>query len=392
MLVLQDLGKWMEPLESWMYPPTTSAAASPHSLETCGSVGARLGGILASIHCDATLLIESRRLTGDGKPWFENPDTEDIVRDRILGRILPIHRPRVAPDTGKLKKFAEIIPQDFERGFYNTLLPLSSPSLSFPKPIFSMGDLWTGSILVGTPPPAGSNPNPISSDGTEVEVGLIDWEFAHPARIGQDISQLSAWLYLFSTSSSWSSIESRHHHAVVDTTAISPASSVDLGRFGPDFGTGVSYGPGAEGGAEPVTGETLGLRSAAGSLLDALLEAYARKMREYPDYAWFVDEDYDRRRFRKERLTVIRSIWVSFGREVIYMSVDAESMFTRFFVVGVDGGEREGERLKVWQRAMVEVGSWYISRAGECPDEEFEDVVRKEGVLRRMYTRASGAP
>ena len=47
-------------------------------------------------------------------------------------------------------------------------------------------------------PPSGVLP----FDGTEVEVelGLIDYEFTAPAIIGQDIAQLSAWLYLYSTS------------------------------------------------------------------------------------------------------------------------------------------------------------------------------------------------
>ena len=82
--------------------------------------------------------------------------------------------------------------------------------------------------------------------------------------------------------------------------------------------------------------ETLG-RSTAGSLLNALFEAYARKVKEYPDYAWFVDEDYDRRRYRKERLAVIRSIWISFGREAIYVAIEASRRFSRFFVVDVGG-------------------------------------------------------
>ena len=35
---------------------------------------------------------------------------------------------------------------------------------------------------------------------------------------------------------------------------------------------------------------------------------------------------------------------------------------------------------------MVEVGSSYVMTAGESPDDEFEEAVRKESVLRRLYT------
>lgn len=112
--------------------------------------------------------------------------------------------------------------------------------------------------------------------------------------------------------------------------------------------------------------------------MDALLKAYARKVKEYPNYAWFVDEDYDQHRYKKERLAVIRSIWILFGREVIYNSVEAGA---RFFTVGGEGEEE----IKMWQREMIEVGCWYVLVAGESPDEEFEETVRTECMLRRMY-------
>ena len=64
----------------------------------------------------------------------------------------------------------------------------------------------------------------------------------------------------------------------MDTIAISSAPGADPCRFGSDFGNGVNNGPGVNGGAEPVTDETLG-QSTAGSLLTSLFEAYARKVK-----------------------------------------------------------------------------------------------------------------
>ena len=342
----------MKPLYSWMYPSDPSTAESPPSLETCSSVGTRLGNFLASVHCDAALLLKSQTLTDDGKPWFENPDTKDLVRDQVVGRVLPILQPWIDPETGRTEKIAKIISQDFEHGFLENLLSSSPPS-SVLQSMFSTGDLWTGSIIVDASP-ATSGFGAI----TEVGVGLIDWEFATPARIGQDIAQLSAWLYLLSTSSAWSSPESHCRHTVEDAITIL---------------------------AKPVTGGMLGWWSAAGTLTDALLKAYALKVKEYPDYAWFVDEDYDQHRLKKERLAVIRSIWILFGREVIFGSVEAKVKFAGFFTVDGDGGEGE-EEVKMWQREMIEVGYRYVSVAGESSDEEFEVAVRKESVLKRLYT------
>ena len=377
MLVLQDLGKWMKPLESWMCPSAALITEPPPSPETCSSVGTRLGGLLASVHCDATLLFKSQTSTGDGRLWFENPDTKDLVRNEIVGKILPALRPWIDTDTDKAEKVAKIISQDFEHSFLDTFRPSSLSSSSVPKMMFSMGDLWTGSIIVDTSP-ATSSSHP-GMDGTEVEVGLVDWEFTSPGRIGRDITQLSTWLYLFSMSSVWSSTEPSYHRAVMDIAATLSTSSTGLGLLTPDFGAGVGEDPSVEGGAKSVVEETLGLRDAAGCLLNALLDAYARKVKEYPDYAWFVDEGYDQRRFRRERLAVIRSIWILFGRELIYDAAEAKS---RFFAVDVDGDENREEE-EMWQRMMIELGCWYVSRAGESSDEEFAEVVKNEGVLKR---------
>jgi len=359
-LVLQDLGEWMRPLDAWMHPSTES----PPSLETCSSVGKRLGNVLASVHCDATLLLKSQTLADDGKAWFENPATKDLVREEIVKKVFPILQPRIDPETDRAEKIARIISQDFDHGFLETLHPSSSHAPVVQQSMFSMGDLWTGSIIVGASPTASSS-NP-SFGATEVEVGLIDWEFASPARIGQDIAQLSAWLHLFSTSSTWSSTEPRFRRVAANTIVTRPTQSVGIDRFG------------------AAVGEPLGSRSPAGTLMDALLETYGRKVKEYPGYLWFVDEDYDQRKFKNERLAVIRSIWILFGREVIRNSVEAGDRFVRSFTVDADGGG--GEEMKVWQKEMIQVGCWYVSVAGESSDDEFEEVVRRERMLKTMYT------
>ena len=363
MLVLEDLGEWMKPLDSWMYPAFVSSPEHPPSMEACISVGTRLGNIIASIHCDRTLVLESQALTDGGRPWLENPDTKGLVREQVVDKILPILQPRIDPGADRTEKIAKIIYQDFECGFLETLHPSSSPSFDVARLMFSMGDLWTGSIIAGASP--GSDPT------TEVEVGLIDWEFASLARIGQDIAQLSAWLYLFATSSAWCSTEPCSRRGVTDTLLVPR-------QFGTGSGSGANRG---EGVGKPVKGETLGWRSPAAVLMDALLKAYAGKVKEYPDYAWLVDEEYEGRRYEKERFAAIRSIWVLFGREVIFNSVDAAARLADFFTM-----DAKEEEVKVWQKEMIEVGCWYVSMAGESSDEEFEDMVRRERLLKPMYT------
>ena len=379
-LVIRDLGEWMIPLESWMYPSTT--AGSPPSLETCSSVGKRLGGFLAIVHCDATLLSKSQSLTDDGKLWFDNPDAMDFVRDEIVGKILPTLRAHFGPGTDVGEKIAETISRDFDRSFLDDLHPSQSPLSSTGAKIsmFSSGDLWMGSFLVDASPASGSNHG--LDTNAEVEIGFIDWEFAAPARIGRDIAQFGAWLYLFSTSSGWSPTRSGFYLTTMDTDGIQSTSNVGPNNLVPDVGAVANNGIGFEDGTIPGVGEILGQQSTAGTLLDSLLRAYAHKLKDYPDYAWFVDEEHNQRRFRKERLAVIRSIWVLFGMEVICNSVGAMSRFVGFFAEGVD----RDEKMKMWRREMIEVGCWYVSMAGQKTDEEFEEIVRKEGVLKRMYT------
>jgi hypothetical protein len=356
-LVIQDLGEWMKPLDSWLYPPTTSTAESSPSLGVSNSVGARLGSFLASIHCDPTLLSKSRTLSGEGKPWFESPDVRDYVRDQIVGKILPTLQSWLTEETDRNEKVAEIVFQDFEQSFLDASRSLLSPPspTSIPNSMFSIGDLWTGSILVGVPPTSASSPDPGLNAGKGVEVGLIDWEFAAPGRIGQDIARIAAWLHLFSTSSVWSLAQPHHRKA--------------------------SHNVLLESGTVPGVAEP---GSPVGSLLDALLRAYAHKIKSFPDYAWFVDENYDHGLFKEERLAVIKSIWVLFGRELINNVVESKSMFVRFFSPDPDGDG--GEEMKMWQREVMEIGCWYISAAGESQGKEFEEVVRKERLLKKAYT------
>ena len=338
----------MVPLELWMYPSAASTTMSPPSIEMCSSVGTRLGNFIASVHCDATLLSRSQALTEDGKPWLENPDAKDLMRVKAVGRVLPILQAHFGPGADRNEKIAEIISQDFEQSFLDAPHPSlpSPPSTAVAKSMFSVGDLWVGSFLVDTSPGPHSSSDPNLDENTQVKVGLIDWEFSSPARIGQDIVQLTAWLYMYSAL--------------------------------PDPGVGTSHGIDNEDGA----GEEVEWRSAAGSLLRALLGAYARKVKGYPDYAWFVDEEYDQCRFKKERLAAIRTVWVLFGREVICGVVGLKFKFAGFFAAD-SGGDEE---MKAWQRGMLQVGCWYVSMAGEKPDGEFEEIVRRESVLKRIYT------
>jgi len=155
-------------------------------------------------HCERS---KSQELTDDGKPWPENPDTYDYIRDEVSAKILPTLRSWVSPATGTSERVANIISRDFEHTLLGAPHLSSAPSPSVPKLMFSTGDIWTGSIIVGSSP-AASN---VSGGKTGVEVGLIDWEFASPARIEQDMAQLSAWFYLLSMSSAWSSTEPRSH-------------------------------------------------------------------------------------------------------------------------------------------------------------------------------------
>lgn len=81
----------------------------------------------------------------------------------------------------------------------------------------------------------------------EVEIGLIDWEFASPVRIEQVIVRFSAWLYLFSTASAWRPAETRCRRTIKDTIVVTTLNT-GLGQFETNSGAGIGHGIGVKGG------------------------------------------------------------------------------------------------------------------------------------------------
>ena len=99
-----------------MYPSAASAAELPFARDVEFS-----GNEAGKCPCDRVLLFKSQKLTDDGKLWFENPDTKDLVRNEVVEKILPILQLWMDLGTGRAEKVAKIIFQDFERGFLDAL-------------------------------------------------------------------------------------------------------------------------------------------------------------------------------------------------------------------------------------------------------------------------------
>ena len=113
----------------------------------------------------------STPLTDDWKPLLANPDAKGLVRDEVVGKIPSILRLWLVQETGRREKITEIIFQDFEQ----SSSPPSTP-VSITKSMFSVGDLWMGSLLVGVPLTSTSGSRPRLDNITGAEVGLIVFE------------------------------------------------------------------------------------------------------------------------------------------------------------------------------------------------------------------------
>lgn len=145
-LVLQDLGNNLIEIDKWL-------ARNPRpSKDLCNEIGERLGALLAAVHGLSFSFEE-----------FKNPSVGDMLANEVVGRMDDMLKQFGVPDETRTL-LCETINNEFEEGQRNK-----------GKGLFSVGDLWTGSILL--------------SEDSE-KVCLIDWEFAGEGRPLQDMAQL----------------------------------------------------------------------------------------------------------------------------------------------------------------------------------------------------------
>jgi hypothetical protein len=166
-LIMTDLGTGLLTLDEWLIPALSNSPAHdrtpPPDADACRDVGMRVGQFLAAIHSMDMSSIDSER--------FVNEDTRRLVKELVIDKMGEAFE-RFGYTGAQAQGWCATIADEFEAG------------VSGGRGVFSMGDLWTGSILV-------------NADGSMV--GLVDWEFAGEARPLQDIAQLCASHFLSQT-------------------------------------------------------------------------------------------------------------------------------------------------------------------------------------------------
>ncbi|KAF8633269.1 hypothetical protein AX17_004444 [Amanita inopinata Kibby_2008] len=307
-LAMRDLGKELVTVDDWLCP----LLGLPPNSQTCTSVGDRLGEALAIIHTD--------ELLQNNVKWeaFVNPDISDIIASEVVGKIkdtLIKHLSEAdASGTKEAEKTAAIISEIIQKEYQSTE--------AVKMKMFSSGDLWIGSILLGP--------------GADPEIGVIDWEFAGAGRPLQDVGQLSAWLHLFAQASA---------SASSDTTMDPAATRQKIESTSPW-----------------ITAQSL-------------FSTYAHRLRGSTQFSWIINPRSQSE--ERQRMRVIRSTWILHGRELIsdatapYMSFKFERILR--------------DRLDAWKKRVVEVGCWYVQMAVVDSDSAFSSIVAQERFLRSLY-------
>ena len=152
-LIIEDLGDDLILVDEWLVP----SKANRHcpSPDLCQSVGERLGSFLACIH---RLDVSKSVLRS-----FDNPDVLEFVGREVVGKAGEHLKQYLSLQKDEADAMIATIKDDYE--FINQQS----------RGMFSIGDLWTGSILV-------------SQDGKRI--ALIDFEFAGEGKALHDMAQL----------------------------------------------------------------------------------------------------------------------------------------------------------------------------------------------------------
>ena len=146
--MIEDLGD-MQTVDKWL------DTGEDLSITTITTTASRVGFFLADFHLGTSpQRVEWLRVA------FKNDNAKEVVFWGAIAPILRILREYHIPD-------AEIL--------YDFLVDeFRASNQASEEQIFCMGDLWTGSLLVGE----------------NCEIGVIDWEFATMGAPSQDIGQL----------------------------------------------------------------------------------------------------------------------------------------------------------------------------------------------------------
>ncbi|KAK9247939.1 kinase-like domain-containing protein [Lipomyces tetrasporus] len=180
-LILEDLGNL--PTLSEYLTPLSKRRQSQSDIAILHQIGWRLGQFLADLHSKSALdTLGTKTLKG-----FENPSMVKVVRESAVS---PIVKYLEKFDIQDAEQLVQVVTEDFDRDLLDE------------EKCFTVGDLWTGAILISE---ADFNGDVITTneqvqsdvDGNEPKLGVIDWEFSGAgAGVNGDMAQLFAHLHL----------------------------------------------------------------------------------------------------------------------------------------------------------------------------------------------------
>ncbi|KDQ12556.1 hypothetical protein BOTBODRAFT_176249 [Botryobasidium botryosum FD-172 SS1] len=167
-LILEDLGADLSSLDEWL--------AKVPRIETVRSAGMRLGVFLAEVHSLPMDTAASRAAVR----LIQSVDSgmNELVAETAVNQISAhVKRANIRSISDSE---ADVLQSQVNESFLDL-------TLSESEKVFCIGDLWTGSVMMGTG---------VGEDADSVALGVIDWEFAGLGRPLQDIAQLLAHLHL----------------------------------------------------------------------------------------------------------------------------------------------------------------------------------------------------
>ncbi|KAF5343327.1 hypothetical protein D9758_014194 [Tetrapyrgos nigripes] len=310
-LIIEDLGTGLLLLDEWLATPAVADTASrrrqtpPSDSEAVvRNVGERLGKLLASLH-GMKLSDEPEALQE-----FVNPTVSGFIAEEVVGKMSGYLEKYTNLEANRKDRICSLIQTDFEEG--NSGFSGGGNGDARERPgVFSVGDLWTGSILV--------------SENAE-RIGLIDFEFAGKARPLQDMAQLGAHLHLQAIAMASRNLKE------------SSSSSLTVTTF-----------------------------------VKALYAAYHSHSRELEVF-WLQDGDGDDNDSvnNEDHRRAVRSAWILHGREMIYNAIGRDWGFYSSHCGSGDAIDVQEIGKAEIQKKMMEKGVWYVEMAHKIGSEEAE--------------------
>ncbi|KAF7316517.1 APH domain-containing protein [Mycena indigotica] len=170
-LIIEDCGEQALTLKQLMLTATPT-------LETATRIGAALGEFLGRFHAWGQ---EQKDLLAF---FDQNEQAKNITAIITYGRLIPMLTTRKVP---AVELLSEPIPQE-DLDAIQAIVDERTAQIHTAKTALTMGDFWTGNVLINMEP----------SSGEFLQANVIDWELAKPGIRALDVGQFCAEMHCVS--------------------------------------------------------------------------------------------------------------------------------------------------------------------------------------------------